>query len=214
VHVDDHAAYGADVGKKAMKKFFGKYIAKHVVNSSLRIARSKYATDSTTVGRGNIGEDVVNAVIDNHTPHKRVQSTMFGGSPEDTKLDNGKKIQVKTVKDNHGKSSQQIFPINHVCNGEQNVPYTFEDCQDVVCAVRHAFDVHGKQLGFDKGWKAPQGTVSIVMVFTRNELVELGKLGKVGMFCFRPGEHLANCIYIMKDGELFDDDNVNLAKFN
>jgi hypothetical protein len=139
---------------------------------------------------------------------------MFCGSPEDTKLDNGKKIQVKTVKDANGKSSQQTFPIRHRCNGEQHVPYTFEHCQDVVCAVRHTFDIHGKDIGFDKGWKAPQGTVSIVMVFTRDELVQLGKLGKVAHFGFRTGEHLANCIYILKDDELFDDDNVNLTKFN
>jgi hypothetical protein len=139
---------------------------------------------------------------------------MFGGSPEYTKLDNGKKIQTKTVRDANGKSSQQMFPISHRCNGEQDVPYTFEHCQDVVCAARHAFDIHGKHLGFDKGWKAPQGTVSIVMVFTRDELVQFGKLGKVATFCFRAGEHLANCIYIMEDDELFDDDNVNLVKFN
>jgi hypothetical protein len=107
-----------------------------------------------------------------------------------------------------------MFPINHICDGEKHVPYTFEHCQDVVCAVRHAFDIHGKQLGFDKGGKAPEDTVSIVMVFTRDELVELGKLGKVATFCFRTGEHLANCVYIMEDGELFDDDNVNLAKFD
>jgi hypothetical protein len=205
--------YGADVGKKAMNELLGKYIAKHVVNSSLRIARSKYATGSTTASHGNMGEHIVNTLIDNHTTHKRVQSTMFAGSPEDTKLDNDKKIQVKTVSDNNGKS-QQNFPISHICNGEKHVPYTFEHCQDVVCAVRHAFDIHGKQLGCDKGWNAPQGTVSIVMVLTRDELVELGKLGKVANFCFRTGEHLANCIYIMEDGELFDDDNVNLAKFN
>jgi hypothetical protein len=185
-----------------------------VVNSSLRIARSKYATGSNEVSSGILGEYVVNTQIDQHTQHKRVQSTMFVGSPEDTNLDNDKKLQVKTITADHGKSSQQMFPIKHNCNGEQGVPYTFEHCQDVVCAVRHAFDLHGKQLGFDEGWKAPQGTVSIVMIFTRDELVELGKLGKVAHFYFRTGEHLANCIYIMKDGELFDDDNVNLTKFD
>jgi hypothetical protein len=205
--------YGVDVGKKAMTALFDKYIPKHWVNSSLRIARPKYATGSATSTRGNLGEDVVNTAIKKHTSHKIVQSTMFANSPEDTKLDNGKKIQVKTVNDNNGKSSQQIFPISHRCNGEKNVPYTFEHCQNVVCAVRHAFDIHGKHLGFDKGWKAPQGTVSIVMVFTRDELVQLDKLGKVANFCFRTGEHLSNCIYILEDGELFDDDNVNLAKF-
>jgi hypothetical protein len=206
--------YGADVGKKAMSVLLGKYNTTHVVNATLRIARSEYATGSATSTRGNLGEDVVNTLIDNHMTHKRIQSTMFAGSPDDTKLDNGKKIQVKTVKDANGKSSQQTFPISHRCNGEQHVPYTFEHCHDVVCAVRHAFDIHGKQLGFDKGWNAPEGTVSIVMVFTRDELVQLGKLGNFALFCFRAGEHLANCIYIMEDGELFDDDNVNLAKFD
>jgi hypothetical protein len=92
--------YGVDVGKQAMDVLLGNYITKHVANSSLRIARSKYTTGSNAVTRGNIGEHVVNTVIDNHTPHKRVQSTMFAGSPEDTTLDNGKKIQTKTVDNN------------------------------------------------------------------------------------------------------------------
>jgi hypothetical protein len=206
--------FGTDVGQNAMNTVLRKYIAKHVVNSTLRIDRSIYTTSSIESIRGNLGEHIVNTLIKLHTTHTRVQSDLFAGSPEDTKLDNGKNIQMKTVKDCNGKSSQQMFPIRHRNNGQQDVPYTFESCQDVICAVRHASDVHGNHSGFHDDWKAPEGTVSIVMVFTRDELVQLGKLGKLSMFCFRAGHHLTNCVYIMNDGELFDDNNVNLQKFN
>jgi hypothetical protein len=206
--------FGVDVGKKAMNTLLEKHIAKYVVNSSLRIDRSVFATTAIESTRGNLGEVIVNTIIDQHTTHKFVQATLFAGSPEDTKLDNGKTIQMKTITNTHEKSSQQIFPIHHKYKGEKTVPYTLETCQDVVCAVRHVFDVHGKHLGFHEDWNAPDGTVTIVMVFTRDELVNLGKLGNVSMFYFRAGEHLAHCVYVMKDGELFDDSNVNLAKFD
>jgi hypothetical protein len=64
--------YGSDVDKNAMNVLLGKYTTIHVDNSSLRIARSKYATGSIESTRGNLGEHIVDMLIDNHTTHKRV----------------------------------------------------------------------------------------------------------------------------------------------
>lgn len=161
---------------------------------------SDFATTAKETTKGNVGELHIRELMKRHVPTARsMPPTLITGAPEDLRYavqEQGEAkgevtVQVKTIANNHGTNAQCQFPLTHRRNGEKATKLTPSTCCDVVAAVRHG--------DFHDDWEAPEKATHAAIIFTKEELVRLGKLGVVANMCFRPGAYAANTVFYDAD---------------
>ena len=166
-----------------------------------------FETTSAEVKKGNKHENIVEKIL-TQVGGKRFLSGNISGNKVDRFMRFGeieKTVSSKTISNNHkGNNFNLRFPLWHNHGGLRCVLLTTETSCDILAAVR-SDDLHDD-------WKAPKDAVAAILVFIKQQMLDLDKLGKVTNFNFSAGQYAINTFFVDAEGELLQNRQDALRK--
>jgi hypothetical protein len=188
--------------------------------SSVVLNEKDYATTSSDTERGNVGEEMLQSLVEAGGAKLEEGAGLITGDRADRYLigQNGvrKTLSSKTICNNNGNNSTLYFPLTSKKGGYTHVPITPENACDLLGALRHG--------DFHKDWNAPTGAEYATVLFSKKTLIKLveeksansfqkqyrnRKFGEIGSFCFDAGELSGNTWFFDKDRKIIGDPRID-----
>jgi hypothetical protein len=187
--------------------------------SSVVLDEKYYATTSLHIARGNVGEEILQSLVEAGGAKLEEGVGLITGDKADRymKSHNGlrKTLSSKTIC-NNGNNGKLRFPLTVKKGCDNHVPITPENACDLLGALRHG--------DFHKDWNAPKGAEFAALLFSKKTLKKLvedksansrekkhrnRKFGEICNLCFDAGEFPGNTWFFDKDRMIIGDPRID-----
>jgi hypothetical protein len=175
------------------------------------------ASDSSNGRAGNVREQMlVKAILDSNANIDRIRTPLETHDPidllfrkrvgdDDEKHGDFRQISVSSrpVGFPNNNMAQPYMSMTHRINGQQQVPLTLENANDILCAVQPLVDDEATLTATN----SPDGTVAHIYVFTKEFVFNHSGYHGKNWFHWKLGDHLDKLVYINAAGETINSDH-------